>query len=81
MYYASVFVLITFSKIAFRNTNSVSNSWDPNQARFFIGPDLDLNCSQRISADDNSRQRVNMAKRAVHAWAMSTNEKKNLTLR
>ena len=72
---------LPFSKISFRNTISVSNSLDSNQARRFVGPDLDLNCLQRISADDTTRQRDNMAKRAVHAWAVSTYEKKNLTLR
>ena len=29
----------------------MSNSLDPDQARHFVGPDLDLNCSQRLSAD------------------------------
>ena len=36
-----------------------SNSLDPDQAQCFIGPDLDLNCLQRLSADDTARQRVN----------------------
>ena len=30
----------------------MSNSLDPDQARHFVGPDLDLNCLQRFSADD-----------------------------
>ena len=30
----------------------MSNSLDPDQARQFVGPDLDLNCLQRFSADD-----------------------------
>ena len=32
----------------------MSNSLDPDQARQFVGPDLDLNCLQRLSADDTS---------------------------
>ena len=36
----------------------VTNSLDPDQARRFVGPDLDLNCLQRLSADDTSKQRV-----------------------
>ena len=39
----------------------VSNSLDPDQARHFVGPDLDSNCLQRLSADDKviaSGQRV-----------------------
>ena len=33
----------------------MSNSLDPDQARRFVGPDLDTNCLQRYSADDNGR--------------------------
>ena len=33
----------------------MSNSLDPDQARHFVGPDLGPNCSQMLSADDNSR--------------------------
>ena len=33
----------------------VSSSFDPDQARRFVGPDLGPNCLQRISADDTSR--------------------------
>ena len=40
------------------NTIRVSNSLDPDQARHFVGPDLDPNCLQRLSADDTSRQKV-----------------------
>ena len=38
----------------FFNTTQVSNSLDPDQARHFVGPDLGLNCLQRLSADDKS---------------------------
>ena len=41
-----------FKKNSFRNTIRVSNSSDPDQARHFVGPDLDPNCLQRLSADD-----------------------------
>ena len=34
----------------------VSNSFDPDQARHFVGPDLDQNCLHRLSADDTSWQ-------------------------
>ena len=34
---------------------SVSNSLDPDQARHFVGPDLDPNCLQRLSAYNVSR--------------------------
>ena len=53
------FLKSTFWKTSFRNTIRVSNSLDPDQARRFVGPDLDPNCLQRLSADDTSRQRVN----------------------
>ena len=32
----------------------MSNSLDPDQDRHFVGPDLDLNCLQRLSAYDKS---------------------------
>ena len=38
----------------------MSNSLDPDQARHFVGPDLEPNCLQRVTADDTSRQRVNV---------------------
>ena len=48
----------TLSKNSFSNTIGVSNSLDPDQARHSVGPDLGLNCLQRLSADDTQ-------------WAMS----------
>ena len=39
---------LIFSK--FRIIIRVSNSLDPDQARHFVGPDLDLNYLQRLSA-------------------------------
>ena len=32
----------------------VSNSFDPDQDRHCVGPDLGQNCLQRVSADDKS---------------------------
>ena len=37
-------------------SHRVWNSLDPGQARHFVGPDLDPNCLQRLSADDTSMQ-------------------------
>ena len=37
---------------------SIANSLDPDQGRRFVGPDLDPNYLQRLSADDTSRERV-----------------------
>ena len=51
----------SFGKISFRNTTRISNSLDLDQARHFVGPDLDPNCLQRSSAYAKfgaSRQRV-----------------------
>ena len=38
----------------------MSNSLDPDQARHLVGPDLGLNCLENLSADDTSRQRVDL---------------------
>ena len=47
---------INFSIISLRNTIiRVSNSLDPDQARHFVGPDLDPNCLQKLSADDSKQ--------------------------
>ena len=43
-----------FQKKTFRNTIRVSSSLDPDEARPFVGPDLDPNCLQMVSADDMS---------------------------
>ena len=45
----------------------MSNSLDHDQARRFVGPDLDPNCLPRLSADDTGRQRVN----AVFIFSLS----------
>ena len=51
----------TFSnKYSCRTTIRKSNSLDPTQAQRNVGPDLGPNCLQKLSADDTSRQRVNI---------------------
>ena len=37
----------------------MSDRLDPDQARHFVGPDLDPICLQRLSADDTWQYRVN----------------------
>ena len=44
------FFKLTFSKYSFKNSIRVSNSLDPDQGRHSVGPDLDPNCLQRLSA-------------------------------
>ena len=38
------------------NTNKMSNALGPDQDQFFVSPDLDPNCLQRLSADDKKSQ-------------------------
>ena len=47
-----IFLTLLFSKYSFRNIIRVSNSLDPVQAQYSVGPDLHPNCLQRLSADD-----------------------------
>ena len=35
----------------------MSNNFDPDHVRHFVGRDLGSNCLQRLSADDTSSQR------------------------
>ena len=53
------FLKLTLSKNSFRITFRVSNSLHPDQARHFVGPYLESNCLQRLSADDTGGHRVN----------------------
>ena len=46
--------LLLCHMLEFFNTIRVSNSWDPDQARHFVGPDLGPNCLQRLLADSKS---------------------------
>ena len=47
-----------FSKYSFSTTARLSNSLDPDQDRRSVGPDLDPNRLQRLSAGDTSREGV-----------------------
>ena len=47
----------------------MSNSLDPDQAQQFVGPDLDPNCLQSLSADYTSRHRD---KGGFGTYALST---------
>ena len=47
-----IFFKINFFENSSWNTIRVSNSLDPGRARHFVGPDLGLNCLQRLSVDD-----------------------------
>ena len=57
MSYADMFLKFTFSKNkkSLPGKRSVSNSLDPDQARRYVGPDLDPNCLQISSVDDSGR--------------------------
>ena len=48
----------------------MSNSLDPDQARHYVGPDLDPNCLQRLSADDTSSQRVYFILSTLMQWPL-----------
>ena len=52
---ADFFSKSTSSKNSFKNTITLSNSLDPDQARHLVGPDLGPNYLQRLSADDAGR--------------------------
>ena len=54
------FSKMTFIKNYFLNTIRRSNSLDTDQAQS-VQPGLGLNCLQRLSTDDTSRQRVSWA--------------------
>ena len=50
-----------FRKNSFRKTFRVSNSFDPDQAQHFVGPNLGPNCLRRLSADNTGRPSFNVA--------------------
>ena len=64
-----------FPNHLFRKKNSgipsVSNSLDPDQSQHFVWPDLGTNCLQRISADDNIRQRVQESHEMAQSFCVS----------
>ena len=45
----------SFQNQLFQNTIQVSNILDQDQARFLVGPDLGLNCLQKLSANETCR--------------------------
>ena len=45
----------------------MSNSFDLDQARHFVGPDLGPNCLQKLSADDTSSTHIKKIKTELHA--------------
>ena len=53
-----MFFKINFFENSFRNTIRLSNSLKPDQARCYVGPDLGLNCLQRLSVGDTYKHRV-----------------------
>ena len=53
-----VFFKITFFEISFWTTARLSKGLDPDQDRRSVGPDLDPNRLQRLSAGDTSREGV-----------------------
>ena len=46
--------------------SKLSNRLDPDQARYFVGPDLGPTCLQKLSADDTSKRRVNKSVHQFH---------------
>ena len=61
---ADFFSILAFLKCSFRNNIRMSNSLDPNKAKYSVRPDLDPNCLQRLSAGQSvaaPRQNVNFA--------------------
>ena len=62
-----------FQKLSLSKIPPVSNIWDLDQTRSFIGPDLSPNCLQRLSADNTGRLRVISANviLVAHGWIYS----------
>ena len=48
-FFAELFLQSTFSKISFRMLNRL----DPDQAKHFVGPNLNPNYLQRLTAEDS----------------------------
>ena len=53
-----IFTSNFFKKFVHEYHIRVSNRLDPDQTRHIVGPDLGLNCLQRLSADDTSKQKA-----------------------
>ena len=54
-FFPTVYSNYLFDKEISSNTIIVSNSWDLDQARQNVGPDLGPNCLQKLSSDDKIR--------------------------
>ena len=63
---ADFFLRLTFSRNSFTNTIRVSNSFDPDQDRYSVGPDLGPNCLQRFISR-RLQSGLNLSK-IVHIW-------------
>ena len=50
------FKIHLFPKILSGIPSECQTDLNPDQARHFVGPDVDPNCLQRLSADKTSRQ-------------------------
>ena len=70
------FFKINFFKIfSFSNTIKGSNSLDPDQAQHFVGPDLDPNCLQWLSAGKDLNNTNLWFKSKANAIGFSTSYK------
>ena len=49
-----IYAELMFTSLSIRGVIRVSKSFDPDQARCLVGPDLGRNCLQKLSADDTS---------------------------
>ena len=56
-----IFFKVNYFSNSFENATRVSISLDPDQARQFVGPDLDPNCLQSLPADYTRSQTDNDA--------------------
>ena len=52
-----VVLMIFYNKKIFSQRSSTLSNSDPDQTQQHVRPDLGLNCMQKLSADDTSRQR------------------------
>ena len=65
MLFCRLLIVFFFFKIIFKNnslkvmSSECHTDWIQIRPQPFVGPDLDPNCLQRLSADHTSRQRVN----------------------
>ena len=62
-------------KHSYRISTRVANRLDPDQARHFVGPDLDPTGLQKLSADDTSKQRVKLKIKSYYLFIRSRPQK------